>query len=434
MHLSKLFVMGTIIEPKILKGTRDFGPEEMAKRLHVINILRGVFARHGFDTIETPALEYAETILGKYGEEGDKLTYTFEDHGGRKIALRYDQTVPTARFVAANWSNLAMPFKRYQIGPVWRADKPQRGRYREFYQCDIDIVGSTSTMADAQVAKVIDDAFTALDVSPFLIRVNSRALLNELLDACGVKKAQHTAVIRLIDKLDKQSLKEVVADILALGVDKKAVAALEKTILAEKARHDLSALPVVKSSQTVQEFLALCKRLGIPDAHIQLDLTLARGLDYYTGIIFEVVIPDSGLGSVCGGGRYDNLTGLFSHKVFPGTGVAFGLDRIMVWLDENHKLDNLTLNSQVLVAHFADTLDASIETLKALHKVGINAELYLEDDKLQKQFKYADKKRIPWVLLQGGDEVKKGQVMLRNMKTGDQDTVDLKAAIKTIQP
>lgn len=424
--------MSKIIEPKILKGTRDFSPEDMAKRLHVLNTMRSVFARHGFDTIETPAIEYAETILGKYGEEGDKLTYTFDDHGGRKIALRYDQTVPTARFVAANWSTLAMPFKRYQIGPVWRADKPQRGRYREFYQCDIDIIGSTNPLADAQVAKVIDDVFTALGVPNVVIRVNSRALLNDLLDHCGIAAEQRTAVIRLIDKLDKQPLKEIVEEIAALGIDKKAVAALQKTALDGKARHDLASVPDVASKQTVADFLKLCARLGVSSKHIQLDLTLARGLDYYTGIIFEVVIPDSGLGSVCGGGRYDNLTGLFSHKIFPGTGVAFGLDRIMVWMDENHKLDDLTLNSRVLVAHFADTLDASIETLNALHKASINAELYLEDDKLQKQFKYADKKKIPFVVLQGGDEVKAGKVLLRDMKTGKQETLSLKEAIVNI--
>ncbi len=424
--------MANIIEPKILKGTRDFGPEEMAKRLHVITTMRQVFMRYGYDTIETPAIEYAETILGKYGDEGDKLTYTFDDNGGRRIALRYDQTVPTARFVAANWSELPIPFKRYQIGPVWRADKPQRGRYREFYQCDIDIVGSTSLDADAEIAKVIDDVFTALGVSPFVIRVNSRALLDELLELCGVKKADRSPAIRIIDKLDKISVEAAVKELDELGLAKKSISALQKHILAEKSRNDVSALPDVKSKKSIQQLFALFKEWGIPDSHIMLDLSLARGLDYYTGAIYEVIIPNSGLGSVCGGGRYDNLTGLFSHKVFPGTGVAFGLDRIMVWLEEQHKLDGLALNSVALVAMFPDVKEANIKTLNALHKAGINAELYLEDAKLQKQFKYADKKRIPWVILQGSEEVKSGNVMLRNMQSGEQEALKLKDAIERI--
>lgn len=421
------------IEPRILKGTRDFGPKEMAQRLHVMGIMRGVFARHGFDTIETPAIEYAETLLGKYGDEGDKLTYTFDDNGGRRIALRYDQTVPTARFVAMHWVDLAMPFKRYQIGPVWRADKPQRGRYREFYQCDIDIIGTTSSLADALVAKVIDDVFTALDVSPFVIRVNSRALLDDMLDACDVTKKDRPDVIRLIDKLDKMPVAAVVKELQEMGIAKKTIAALEKKVLSERVRHDLAALPKTKSAKAVLDVLAQAKTMGIADEHIMLDLTLARGLDYYTGVIYEVIIPDSGLGSVCGGGRYDNLTGLFSKQVFPGTGVAFGLDRIMVWLQENHKLNDLTLNSQVLIAHFPDTLAESMVTLTALQKAGINAELYLDADKLPKQFKYADKKLIPWMILQGSDEVKKDIVMLRNMKTGEQESLSLADALSRLQ-
>lgn len=421
-----------IIEPKILKGTRDFGPEEMAKRLHVINAMRQVFMRYGYDTIETPAIEYAETILGKYGDEGDKLTYTFEDNGGRRIALRYDQTVPTARFVAANWSELPIPFKRYQIGPVWRADKPQRGRFREFYQCDIDIIGSTSLDADAEIAKVIDDVFTTLGISPFVIRVNSRALLDELLELCDIKKADRSLAIRIIDKLDKISVEAAIKELEELGLSKKSIASLQKHILSEKSRNDVNALPDVKSKKSIQQLFALFKEWGIPDSHIMLDLSLARGLDYYTGAIYEVIIPNSGLGSVCGGGRYDNLTGLFSHKVFPGTGVAFGLDRIMVWLEEQHKLDGLTLNSEVLVAMFPDVKAENIKTLGDLHNAGINAELYLEDAKLQKQFKYADKKRIPWVILQGSEEVKSGKVMLRNMQSGEQEALLLTNAIERI--
>lgn len=421
------------IEPKILKGTRDFGPEDMAKRLRVINTMRAVFARYGFDTIETPAIEYAETILGKYGDEGDKLTYTFKDHGDRHIALRYDQTVPTARFVAANWSQLPLPFKRYQIGPVWRADKPQRGRYREFYQCDIDIIGTDSLLADAEVAKVIEDVFMALGVSPFVIRVNSRALLNDLLKDAGVETKQRTAVIRIIDKLDKISLPQILDELRALPLENDVVNALKETVLSDKARNDLTKLPKTRSAASVRRAFELYKEYGIADEHIMLDLTLARGLDYYTGIIYEVIIPDSGLGSVCGGGRYDNLTGLFSDKVLPGTGVAFGLDRIMVWLEEHKAFEDLTLNADVLIAHFPDTLAQCLSLQQDLHKAGVHAEIYLEDAKLAKQFKYADKKRIPWMILLGSEEAKNGSVMLKNMRTGEQETVTLAQATDRIR-
>lgn len=231
-----------LIEPKILKGTRDFGPEIMAKRLYVINNMRGIFERHGYGPLETPAIEYASTILGKYGDEGDKLTYHFKDHGKRHIALRYDQTVPTARFVAANWSELAFPFKRYQIGSVWRADKPQKGRYREFVQCDIDIIGTDSLLADAEIAKVVFEVFTMLDVTNFIIRVNSRKLLDELLDLCKIAKKDRIAVIRLLDKLDKVALDKVKAE-LGKFLSKNQITKLDKYILNEGVRNDLRKLP-----------------------------------------------------------------------------------------------------------------------------------------------------------------------------------------------
>lgn len=418
-----------IIEPKILKGTRDFGPTEMAKRLFVLNQIRSVFERYGYDTIETPAIEYAETILGKYGDEGDKLTYTFKDKGGREIALRYDQTVPTARFVAANWGQLAFPFKRYQIGPVWRADKPQKGRYREFVQCDIDIVGSDSLLADVEIAKVIYDVFTTLGFDNFVIRVNSRKLLDEILDLCKVKKLDRINVIRIMDKLDKVPLAKIKKE-LAKILSKKQVEQLSKLALSEKARNDLDGLPDLKSKKVFKELFKLYKSWGIPDKNIMLDLTLARGLDYYTGITYEVIIPGSSLGSLCGGGRYDDLTGLFTDKKFPGTGVAFGFDRMMLWLEENSKLDDVALASQVLIVNFASTLKQNLATLKQLQKAGINAELYLEPAKLNKQLKYANKKQIPWVIIQGPDEVKSKKIMLRNMQSGEQETTTLKEAIK----
>jgi len=401
-----------IIEPKILKGTRDFGPNEAAKRLSVINKIRSVFIKNGYDAIETPAIEYAATILGKYGDEGDKLTYAFKDHGGRHIALRYDLTVPTARFVAANWTSLPMPFKRYQIGPVWRADKPQRGRFREFYQCDIDIIGSTSAMADAEIAKVVNDVFSTLGFNKFLIRINSRRLMNDILEQCKVKKSDRVEVIRQIDKLDKTSLKDVEKELEKTCLDKKQIKELSKIALSEKARYNLSDVPDGESKKEIDRVLSTIKQFGVPDKNITLDLALARGLDYYTGVVYEVIIPDSGLGSVCGGGRYDDLAELFSDKKFPGTGVAFGFDRIMTWLEENKKLDDVELSSKVLVVNFEDTIKENLRTLTELHKANISAEIYIEDAKMQKQLKYADKKQIPWVIVQGSNEIKRKKVIL----------------------
>lgn len=421
-----------LIEPKILKGTRDFGPEEMARRLFVLGKIRGVFEKHGYDAIETPAIEYAQTLLGKYGDEADKLTYTFKDHGGRHIALRYDQTIPTARFVAANWSKLTFPFKRYQIGPVWRADKPQRGRYREFYQCDIDIIGTDSLMADAEVARVIYDVFSALDFDDFIIRVNSRPLMTEIFEACKIKKSDRLDTLRLIDKLDKVPLSKIKKEMSSTCLTKEQVKQLEDMALSPKARQDLDHLAESESKSAINELFKLYKALGIPSKNIKLDLTLARGLDYYTGVTYEVVIPDSGLGSVCGGGRYDDLTGIFTDKKFPGTGVAFGLDRIMVWLEENGRLDEVKLNSQVMLVYFEDTRKESLKLLNQLHKKGISAEMYLEPAKLDKQLKYANKKQIPWVILQGGDEVKKKKVVLKDMKTGKQSAITTEQLIKKL--
>lgn len=429
MQLLLFAVFMKLIEPKILKGTRDFGPQEMARRLSVINKMRSVFERFGYDPIETPAIEYAQTILGKYGDEGDQLTYTFEDKGGRAIALRYDQTVPTARFVAANWSTLSMPFKRYQIGPVWRADKPQRGRYREFYQCDIDIIGTDSLLADAEIAKTIYTVFSSLDINDFIIRVNSRKVMNDLLDLAKIKKSDRIAVIRLIDKLDKVSLNKIKKE-LANFLKPAQVEKLDELILSEKIRNDISIMPDIESRKELLQLFEYYKQLGIPDENIMLDLTLARGLDYYTGVTYEVIIPESGLGSVCGGGRYDDLTSIFTAKKFPGVGVAFGLDRIMVYLEEQAKLSEITTNTKILIANFKDTQEESITLLTQLQEVGINTEIYLQPDKLQKQFKYADKKQIEYMILLGSDEVKKKKVVLRNMKTGEQQSMTMKKLLK----
>lgn len=423
----------SIIEPRILKGTRDFGPEEMAKRAFVIDQISSVFALHGYDKIMTPAIEYAETILGKYGDEGDQLTYTFEDNGGRKIALRYDQTVPTARFVAANQGTLEFPFKRSQIGPVWRADKPQRGRYREFVQCDIDIVGSTSLNADAEITKVISDVFNTIGLKSFVIRINSRKLLDAILDECEVNLLDRVDVIRTIDKLDKIGLNKVKKELESI-ISKPQVKKLSALALDKKVQHSLTQLPESEAKSEVQLLMKKIKALGVKPKNIVLDLTLARGLDYYTGTIYEVITDDKGLGSICGGGRYDDLTELFSNQKFPGVGVAFGLDRIILALENTGKLKDVSRNSQVMIINFADTEKGNLALLSSLQNEGIRSEIYLEDAKIQKQFKYADKKGIPWVIMQGSDEVKKKKVMLRNMKTGKQELLTIKQLVKKLLP
>lgn len=423
--------MGSIIEPKILKGTRDFGPEEMAKRIFVLDKIRSVFKLHGYDAIETPAIEYAKTILGKYGDEGDQLTYTFEDKGGRAIALRYDQTVPTARFVAANQGTLEFPFKRYQIGPVWRADKPQRGRYREFVQCDIDIVGSTSLGADAEIAKVISDVMQAVQIKNFVIRLNSRKLLDQILDECNIKKLDKIDIIRVIDKLDKIGLNKVKTE-LGKIISKDQVKQLVNLALNEDVKNSLDQLKESDAKTEMQIVLKQIKQLGVKPKQMMLDLSLARGLDYYTGTIFEVMTDDMSLGSICGGGRYDDLTGLFSNNQFPGVGVAFGLDRIMVYLEEKKLLREVKRNTKVLILNFPDTQKENQKLLTELQNAGIPSELYLESSKVEKQLKYANKKMIPYVVLQGSDEVKKKKLMLRDMMTGKQELLNTKQLIKKI--
>lgn len=409
-----------MIEPRILKGTRDFGPEDMAKRLFMLEKIRSVFERFGYDTIETPVIEYAETLLGKYGEEGSKLVYQFEDHGGRSIALRYDQTVPFARYVAMNYSQLPMPFKRYQISRVWRADKPAKGRYREFYQCDIDIIGTDTPLADAEVAAVIHDVYNELGMPEVVIRVNSRKLMNAILSDVGVSEEHQPRVMQLIDKLDKVDAQTIQTEVAEVAGEEQAEKLFALLMLEGTAEEKLAALEKYDTSE-MENMLALAYKFGVPQEQLQFDLTLARGLDYYTGIIYEVVHPELDLGSICGGGRYANLTGMFTKQEFSGVGVAFGFDRTLVAMEELGLLDDVKLNAQVLVTQFDEnSTEYSITIMRELQKQGINAELYMEPAKLGKQFKYADRKLIPFVVVAGPDEQKESKATVRDMVSGEQ--------------
>ncbi|MFA7686028.1 MAG: histidine--tRNA ligase [Candidatus Gracilibacteria bacterium] len=410
------------IEPIILKGTRDFLPLEMAKRLYVMDKLRRTFEKFGYDAIETPIICPAETILGKYGDEGDKLTYSFKDNGDRRIALPYDLTVPFARLVAANWRDLPMPFKRYQIQKVWRAEKPQKGRLREFYQCDIDIIGTKSLIAETEIAKIIIEVFNDLGFKNINIKINSRRLLNTVLKAFSVPEEKIIEVIRQIDKLEKIGEKAVISGIEEIGITNgKEILNLlkpentnEKT-LKKLASYDLSELT---------DFFKYCRELDIPQEMVKFDPSLARGLDYYTGITYEVVSEDLDFGSLCAGGRYDNLCGLFCDENFSGVGVAFGFERIMMGIEKLNLLPDLGVNSKVMVTIFdKNCISESFKIYNRLLTDGINSEIYFEPGNLSKQFKYANKKKIPFVVILGPDEIQEGKVMVKSMVTGKQKEI-----------
>lgn len=412
-----------VVKPEILKGTRDFLPAEMAKRQYTADIIRQAFTRFGYDAIDTPSIEYAKTILGKYGEEGNKLTYRFEDNGGRDICLRYDQTVPFARVVAANYQDLPMPFKRYQIGNVWRADKPAKGRYREFTQFDIDIIGTNSLVADAEIAAVINRVFADLGFTDYLIKFNSRRLMNSILDSLNVEDDKHTAVIRVVDKLEKIGVEKVKKELEPIISPATADKVMEIMTLTGSNEEKINALNEFDTSE-IENFLALARGFNIKEENIEFDPSIARGLDYYTGIVFEAILPNVPIGSLCGGGRYDNLCGTFCKEKFSGVGVAFGFDRIVLAMEELGLFKNVGLNSQVLVTLFDEaTIPNAQAILNDLQEAGVNAEIYTEPAKLGKQFKYADKKQIPFVVICGPEEMEKGEVTIKVMESGDQKTI-----------
>ncbi len=375
-----------------LKGFRDFLPKEMRKRQYVINTLKQVFESYGFEPLETPALEYAEILLGKYGEEGDKLMYKFKDNGDRDVALRYDQTVPLARVVAQYQNELPMPFKRYQIQPVWRAENTQKGRYREFLQCDADIVGANSPLSDAEIINLAEKALEKLGFSNYKIVINDRVNFANV----------PPLAIATIDKLQKIGKEGVLKELGDKGIP-------------------ASTLDEVLNKKPTENLEKIIRLLNNP--RVVFDPTLARGLDYYTGLIFEIEIEGYSAGSVCGGGRYDNLIGMFAGKDIPAVGFAFGFDRLVEAMDELNLFPTDLATTRVLVTVFSDDLrNKSIEVANKLRENDINTELYLDDAKMEKQLKYADQKGIPFVVIIGPDEAKNNTVTLKNMKTREQQT------------
>lgn len=394
--------------PKVqtLKGFRDIDPEEALKRGRVLSLVKSVFKTYGFAPIETPTLEYAKLLEGKYGEE-EKLIYKFEDRGGRIAALRYDLTVPLARFIAENKGKITFPFKRYQIGNVFRADKPQAGRYREFTQVDIDTVGIDSALADAEILAVFATVLSLLGVEKFTIRVNDRNLFKDL----------PAKAVRILDKWDK----------IGEGGVKEA---LKKAGL--KTEEILKTIKSQKPTPRLQEIFDLLGGFGIPSAQWEFDPFLARGLDYYTGMVFEITVPGS-QGSIAGGGRYDDMIGAFTNDKIPAVGGSFGLDRLMEIVPKA-TYSEIPFKSQVLVTIFSKKLmPQAIELFDQVQAAGIETELYLDPQaKLDKQLKYADKKEIPYALILGPEEAQAGEVTLKDLRKGTQQTLSTDALIKLL--
>ncbi len=418
------------IEPIILKGTRDFLPTDMAKRNFVMNKIRTIFERFGYDAIETPIICPAETILGKYVGENTRLTYSFDDNGGRRIALPFDLTVPFARFFAAHYQDLPQPFKRYQIQRVWRAERPQKGRLREFYQCDVDIIGTRSLIAEAEIAKIVYEVFKDLGFSNFVIKFNTRRLMNAVLEKFSLPAEKIVDVIRIIDKLDKLSKKEILQELSELGIQKIESEKILSLLTPEDTLQKTLEKFVSYDTSEIQEFIQYCDSLEIPQQYLLFDPSLARGLDYYTGIIYEITSTDVNFGTLCAGGRYDNLCGLFCDEDFSGVGVAFGFERLMIVLEELGMFKDINLSAKVLVTLFDNNSKADALSIYAeLIRAGINSELYLETDKLGKQLKYADKKRIPFAIIRGDEERSKEEVMIKSMNSGKQKTIPLKQLI-----
>lgn len=440
-------------KPSIPKGTRDFSPEEMAKRNYIFNTIREVYHLYGFQQIETPAMENLSTLMGKYGEEGDKLLFKILNSGdcfagisdtelqeknpvkfavrACEKGLRYDLTVPFARFVVQHRSEISFPFKRYQIQPVWRADRPQKGRYREFYQCDSDVVGSDSLMNEVELVQIMDEVFHRFGIR-VCIKLNNRKILSGIAEIIG-EADKIVDITVAIDKLDKIGLENVNEELRSKGLSEEAIARLQPIILLEGSNPEKIARlkDVLSASETglkgVAELEFIFDRLSHtpPRCQVELDLTLARGLNYYTGAIFEVKALDVQIGSITGGGRYDNLTGVFGLEGVSGVGVSFGADRIF---DVLNQLDLYPAGSlqttQVLFVNFGEAEETYLLPIVAqVRAAGIRTELYPEAAKMKKQMSYADAKKIPYVALVGETEQAEGKIKLKNMLTGEQTLV-----------
>lgn len=425
-------------KPSIPKGTRDFGQLEMARRNYIFDTIKGVFSLYGFQQIETPSMENIGTLMGKYGEEGDKLLFRIQNSGEKAAlapekGLRYDLTVPFARYVVQHREELAFPFKRFQIQPVWRADRPQKGRYREFYQCDVDVIGSDSLIGELELIQIVEEVYRRLGINVCL-HINNRKILAGIAEIIGAPEMIVDITVA-IDKLDKIGVDAVNAELIERGLSNEAVAALQPILnLSGSTKEKLTALKTIlanseiglKGVEEMEEVFRLIEATGV-QLNIELDLCLARGLNYYTGAIFEVKALDAQIGSITGGGRYDNLTGIFGLPGVSGVGISFGADRIYDVLTELDLFPKELLTAtQVLFATFgAEELTYALKWAKELRAHNIAVEVYPEPTKMKKQMGYADDKQIPFVAIVGGNEMETNTVMLKNMTTGEQKQVTL---------
>ncbi len=446
-------------KPSIPQGTRDFGPDVVRKRNFILNTIKNVFELYGFQPLETPAMENLETLIGKYGEEGDKLIFKILNNGldnpdkqkqaredfekilqGKNVtgvterALKYDLTIPFARYVAMNYNQLAFPFKRYQIQPVWRADRPQKGRYREFCQCDADVVGSNSLLNEIEFTNIYHDAFIQLGIKNYELKINHRKLLTALAELCGGAERMNDIAI-VIDKLDKIGLEKVKDELAQKNFDKTQICIIEKYLSIQGSNEEkISRLKILLSNSEngkkgIEELhFILNTGFKIHNSQLTIDPTLARGLNYYTGIIFEAKAKDVQIGSIGGGGRFDDLTGLFGVPNIPGVGISFGVDRIYDVMEELKLFPkDVHIGTQVLFFNLGEAESRSaFELMQQLRKKGIRSELYHEKSKFDKQFKYAEKKNITYIIIIGEDEIKMKRCKIKNIVTGQQTDVDWK--------
>ena len=429
-----------IIPPRTLKGFRDFLPDAMQNREWLIDTARAVFRLHGYAPIDTPALEYSEILLGKGGAETDKQLYRFEDNGGRDVALRFDLTVPLARFVAQHFSEIGMPFKRYHVGPVWRGENTQRGRYREFMQCDFDTIGTESLAADTETALVIHDVFESLDIGEFTIHLNNRLVLAGLL--AELELADRTPdVLRSIDKLPKIGRRAVAGELQEfVGASpaqaERLIAALTVTGTNEEVLAQIAELAGGAADAGVAALTEVVEGLaaaGVAAARAKIDVSIARGLDYYTGTVFETFLAElPEIGSVCSGGRYDDLASLYTKQRLPGVGASLGIDRLLAALEEIGKLNPDNTGPSILMTMFDGSRSADYVGVAAmLRRCGLAVELYPEAKKLGHQLKYADRKGHRLAVIIGGDEWEAGTAQVKDLVSGDSHTVELGALGET---
>lgn len=450
-------------KPSLPQGTRDFGPEVVRKRSYILNIIKSVFELYGFQPLETPAMENIETLMGKYGEEGDKLIFKILNNGldntekekqiredfekvlqGKNVkgiterALKYDLTIPFARYVAMNHSHLTFPFKRYQVQPVWRADRPQKGRYREFYQCDADVVGSNALLNEVELASIYHEVFSRLKLDKYELRINHRKILTALAETCGGADKMMDITIA-IDKLDKIGIAKVKEELTQRGLTAEQVNIIEKYLNITGTNDEIlnSLLEIIGSSEIgkkgIEQVSFVLANLQPQTLNLKLDPTLARGLNYYTGIIFEAKAPAAvKMGSIGGGGRYDDLTGLFGVPNIPGVGISFGVDRIYDVMEElNLFPPDVHMGTQVLFFNLGEAEStASFFLMQQLRQKGVRCELYHESAKFDRQFKYAEKKNIPFVIILGEKELKESTCNIKNLTTGIQQTISTADLLK----